>query len=158
MHASHPLFPAGRSRSRGDLQTGRSSPAAGLCPSSSCRGNSSPASLPPAFQTTSASSARLHGTSQDPRLPEVCHFYSLQRWCPTNNKLKFGVCKDISAHQSCIYIILNTVLTVIMWIFLFKITFLFEYIFKCNLFLWSKLNFQHHHTSLQCHMILQNSF
>lgn len=109
MHVSHPLFPAGRSRSRGDLQTGRSSPAAGLSPSSSCRGNSSPASLPPAFRTTSASSARLHGTSQDPRLPELCHFYSLQRWCPEKNKLKFRVGKDISAHQSCIYMIQNTV-------------------------------------------------
>ncbi len=29
---------------------------------------------------------------------------------------------------------------------------------KCNLFLWSKLNFQHHSSSLQCHMILQKSF
>ncbi len=36
--------------------------------------------------------------------------------------------------------------------------FLFEYIFKGNLFLWSNLNFQHHYSSLQCHMILQKSF
>ncbi len=25
-----------------------------------------------------------------------------------------------------------------------------EYMLKCNLFLWSKLNFQHHYSSLQC--------
>ncbi len=37
-------------------------------------------------------------------------------------------------------------------------TALFEYILKCNLFLWSKLNFQYHYSSLQCHMILQKSF
>ncbi len=36
--------------------------------------------------------------------------------------------------------------------------FLFKYIFKCNLFLWSKLNVQHHYSSLQCHVILQKSF
>ncbi len=36
--------------------------------------------------------------------------------------------------------------------------FLWEYIVKCNLFLWSKLNFQHYYSSLQCHMILQKSF
>ncbi len=29
---------------------------------------------------------------------------------------------------------------------------------KCNLFLWSKLYFQHHYSSLQSHMILQKSF
>ncbi len=29
---------------------------------------------------------------------------------------------------------------------------------KCNLFLWLKLNFQHHYSSLQCHMIFQKSF
>ncbi len=28
--------------------------------------------------------------------------------------------------------------------------------FKCNLFLWSKLYFQHHYSSLQCHMIFRN--
>ncbi len=27
---------------------------------------------------------------------------------------------------------------------------------KCNLFLWSKLYFQHHYSSLQCHMIFRN--
>ncbi len=27
---------------------------------------------------------------------------------------------------------------------------------KCNLFLWLKLNFQHHYSSLQCHMIFRN--
>ncbi len=36
--------------------------------------------------------------------------------------------------------------------------FLFEYILKYNLFLWSKLNFQQHYSSLQCHMIFQKSF
>ncbi len=30
-----------------------------------------------------------------------------------------------------------------------KTIYLFEYMFKCNLFLWSKLNFQHHYSSLQ---------
>ncbi len=27
---------------------------------------------------------------------------------------------------------------------------------NCNLLLWSKLNFQHHYSSLQCHMIFSN--
>ncbi len=27
---------------------------------------------------------------------------------------------------------------------------------KCNWFLWSKLNFHHHYSSLQCHMIFRN--
>ncbi len=35
--------------------------------------------------------------------------------------------------------------------------FISEYIVKCNLFLWSKLNFQHHYSSVQCHMILYKS-
>ncbi len=34
--------------------------------------------------------------------------------------------------------------------------FLCEYVLNCNLFLWSKLNFQHHYSSLQCHMIFRN--
>ncbi len=36
--------------------------------------------------------------------------------------------------------------------------FLCEYIIKCNLFLWSKLYFQHHYSSLQCHMIFRNHY
>ncbi len=40
----------------------------------------------------------------------------------------------------------------------FKISFLCQYLLNCNLFLWSKLYFQHHYSSLQCHMILQKSF
>ncbi len=49
--------------------------------------------------------------------------------------------------------------TVILWKFLaiFKSYFIYEYILKCNLFLWSKMYFQHHYSSLQCHMILQIS-
>ncbi len=34
--------------------------------------------------------------------------------------------------------------------------FLCEYLLKCNLFLWSKLYFHHHYSSLQCHMIFRN--
>ncbi len=34
--------------------------------------------------------------------------------------------------------------------------FLCEYVLNCNLFLWSKLYFQHHYCSLQCHMIFRN--
>ncbi len=40
--------------------------------------------------------------------------------------------------------------------FQFKITFLCEYVLNCILFLWSKLYFQHHYSSLQCHMIFRN--
>ncbi len=42
---------------------------------------------------------------------------------------------------------------------LFKITVFYVNICmynKCNLFLWSKLYFQHHYCSLQCHMIFRN--
>ncbi len=38
----------------------------------------------------------------------------------------------------------------------FKIPVLCEYILKSKLFLWSKLYFQHHYSSLQCHMIFRN--
>ncbi len=34
--------------------------------------------------------------------------------------------------------------------------FLCKYMFKSNWLLWSKLNFQHHYSSLQCHMIFRN--
>ncbi len=37
-----------------------------------------------------------------------------------------------------------------------RISFLCEYVLNCNLFLWSKLYFQHHYCSLQCHMIFRN--
>ncbi len=37
-------------------------------------------------------------------------------------------------------------------------SFLCEHIVNCNLFLWSKLYFQHHYSSLQCHMIFRNHF
>ncbi len=36
--------------------------------------------------------------------------------------------------------------------------FLFEYIVKCNLFLRLNLYFQHHYSSLQCHMIFRNHY
>ncbi len=60
-----------------------------------------------------------------------------------------------SAQQSCIYLIKNTVK---MWNIITVKTscFLREYLLKCNLFLWSKLYFQHHYSSLQCHMIFRN--
>ncbi len=34
--------------------------------------------------------------------------------------------------------------------------FLFEYMLNCHLFLWSKLYFPHHYSSLQCRMIFRN--
>ncbi len=37
-----------------------------------------------------------------------------------------------------------------------KQLFLCEYMLNCHLFLWSKLYFQHHYSSLQCHMIFRN--
>ncbi len=43
-------------------------------------------------------------------------------------------------------------------IFIYCIVLHILYIVKCNLFLWSKLNFQHHYPSLQCHIIFQKSF
>ncbi len=59
---------------------------------------------------------------------------------------KYGNCKLLNclsavsyAHQGCIYLIKNTVKTVI---------------YYCD----TKLNFQHRYSSLHCHMILQKSF
>ncbi len=49
--------------------------------------------------------------------------------------------------------------TVILWniITIQNTCFLFQiYIVKLHLFLWSKLNFQHHYPSLQCQMIFSN--
>ncbi len=65
------------------------------------------------------------------------------------------------AHQGCIYLIKNTVKSVILWniITLSNNSFLFEYILKCNLFLrWQSWNFSSHYSSLQSCMILQKSF
>ncbi len=61
------------------------------------------------------------------------------------------------AHQGFNSLIKNTV---ILWnILLFKITvFFFKYIFNVIYSCDVKLNFQHHYSSLQCHMILQKSF
>ncbi len=61
-----------------------------------------------------------------------------------------------SAQQGCIYLIENTVKTV-KYYYNLKSLFLCEYLLNCNLFLWSKLNFQHHYSSLQCHMIFRNN-
>ncbi len=36
--------------------------------------------------------------------------------------------------------------------------FLCEYVLNCNLYLWSNLYFQHHYSSLQCHMIFRNHY
>ncbi len=38
----------------------------------------------------------------------------------------------------------------------FKISVFYVNMLNCNLFLWSKLYFQHHYSSLQCHMIFRN--
>ncbi len=59
-----------------------------------------------------------------------------------------------SAHKVCINLIKNTAK---LWNnYNFKKCFLCEYMLKCNLFLWLKLYFQHHYSSLQCHMIFRN--
>ncbi len=62
-------------------------------------------------------------------------------------------------HQGCIYLIKNTVQFLYKCEILlqFKMTFLYKYILKCNIFLRSKWNFQHHDSIRQCHMILQKS-
>ncbi len=46
--------------------------------------------------------------------------------------------KEVSSvHQACIYLIQHTAKTVKFWnIFTIQNSFLFEYVFKCNLFLW----------------------
>ncbi len=46
-----------------------------------------------------------------------------------------------SAHQGCIYLIKNTVKTLILWNTIYNSWFLFECIVKCNLFLWCKAEF-----------------
>ncbi len=57
-----------------------------------------------------------------------------------------------SAHQGGIYLIKNTVQIVKDY----NLKELFSIYVKCNLFLWSKLYFQHHYWSRQCHMIFRN--
>ncbi len=64
----------------------------------------------------------------------------------------FGVCifyvlKEVPyVHQGCIYLIKNAAKTVILWKIITSLIscYIFEYIVKCNLFLWSKPIFQHH--------------
>ncbi len=52
-----------------------------------------------------------------------------------------------SAHQGFIYLIENTEKSVQLWNIIVMYCFLCEFMLKCHLFLWSKLNFQ-------CHVIL----
>ncbi len=54
-----------------------------------------------------------------------------------------------SAHQCCIYWIKNIIA-------ILNNCFRCESLLHCNLFLWSKLNFQHYYCSLQCHIIFRN--
>ncbi len=64
-----------------------------------------------------------------------------------------------SVHQACIYLIQNTDKAVILWnILLFKILkyFLFEYILKCDLYMWCKAVSSA--SLLQCHMIFRNNY
>ncbi len=57
--------------------------------------------------------------------------------------------------QGCVDLVKHTV---ILWniITILNVFFIWIYIVKCNLFLWWKLYFQHHYSSLQCHMIFRN--
>ncbi len=66
----------------------------------------------------------------------------------------FLKCLVLCFHQGCIYLIKNTVKTVILW----NVTtiqngyLIIIIIFLCNIFLWlAKLNFQHHYSSLLSH-------
>ncbi len=68
-----------------------------------------------------------------------------------NNK-SLGLLRVSSAQQGSIHLIQNTVKTFKYYCHLKQ---LFSML-KCNLFLWSKLYFQHHYSSLQCHMIFRN--
>ncbi len=65
-----------------------------------------------------------------------------------------------SAHWGCICLIKNTVKIAILWnnCTIENNCCLCKHIVKYNLFLRSKLNFQHDYSSLQCHMILQKSY
>ncbi len=91
-----------------------------------------------AFYTIQVISKHFHGSKQE-------------------NKSVHVKCKSImiflcfwvsSAHQCCIYLIKDTVK---LWniIAISNSCFLCEYLLNCNLFLWSKLYFQHHYFSLQ---------
>jgi len=63
-----------------------------------------------------------------------------------------------SAHQGCNYLIKNTTTKKQLYceiLLQFKTVIFYVNIVKCNLFLWSNLNLQHHYSSLQCHMIPQ---
>ncbi len=55
-----------------------------------------------------------------------------------------------SAPQGCIYLMKNPIKTVILWniITISNNCFLCEYTVKWNLFLWSKMDFQHHYSSV----------
>jgi len=83
----------------------------------------------------------------------------LEAYCTIVQKCKDFLMfqKVCYALQGCICLRKNTVKTVKLWniIRIWNKSFLFEYIVKCNLFLWSKLYFQYQYSSLQCHMILQ---
>ncbi len=81
---------------------------------------------------------------------------------PYRSKFLDAFKKGVSyAHQGGIYLIKNTVKSVILWniITIQKNWFQFEYIKKNVVYFCdAKLYFQHHYASLQCHVILQKSF
>ncbi len=62
--------------------------------------------------------------------------------------------KEISsAHQGGAYLIKNTVKIVKYY---YNLSVLCEYVLSCNVFCDAQLYFQHHYSSLQCHMIFRN--
>ncbi len=64
------------------------------------------------------------------------------------------ICTLLSyTHQYCIY--LNKTVEKVQYFSAILNVFVHEQMLKCNLLLWSKLYFQHHYSSLQCHMIFR---
>ncbi len=70
----------------------------------------------------------------------------LNNWTPNSRKIYCSSVVRVSyAHKTSIYSIQNTI----------SITVFYEYILKWNVWLWSKLYFQHHYSS---HMILSHKY
>ncbi len=63
--------------------------------------------------------------------------------------------KFLRLPKAAFYLIKNTG-KIVNIIVILNSCFLCEYLLKYNLFLWSKLYYQHHYCSLQCHMIFRN--
>ncbi len=109
----------------------------------------------PSASVCTAYSEKTRGTTLHGLHKEIIHlkwWKTRVTWTTYTSGQSFGIIEIFNCFFFCsprlIYLIKNTVKTEKMWniIPIQNNCFLFEYSLKCNLFLWSKMDFQHHYS------------